>query len=111
MRGRIVITLMEFLGAMLDRDEAAIKGRDMQQPIHFVGCYYYDNTLDSGRWCDCDEDGDASRRYLAGVDAARARLRLYDAVEMADPATAATLRKIEALPYADHEDYRQEWAP
>ncbi len=58
-------------------------------------------------------------RVLAECEAKRARLRLADDIEgEADDDTyhwgrsiAERIRKIKALPYADHPDYREEWKP
>jgi len=93
------VTLTEFLLARIAEDE---KWR-----WHIDYC----RALDDGA-CDCQ----ATERVLAECDAKRRRLALLDAVnDERVPRLSIYLRdllpRLEALPYADHPDYRQEWKP
>lgn len=88
-----------FLSARLDENEAAIKSRDLNLPIHYVGCYYYDNSFDAGLRCDCDEDGRASAFFLAEIKAKR------EVIECLTQPDRALLVAILSVPYSDHPDY------
>lgn len=67
----------QFLLEQLAVDEASIRNRDRTRPIHFSGCYYYENTLDSNWHCDCDEDGEASKKALLDIQSKRELLARF----------------------------------
>lgn len=118
------MTLVEFVTAMLDRDEAVARkaaeasyDTEWREMDNVYGATEVNNLIAIGPWGgDLYDVGEHIARHdparvLAAVVAARARLHLYDAVEMTDPTTAAMLRKTEALPYADDPDYDEAWRP
>lgn len=101
------MTLVEFLLARIVEDEAVLADAAVRwSPTPGTAL-----TTFLGDW------GDDERwiidlplgRALAECAAKRARLHLYDAVEMTDPTTADALRKAEACVYDDHPDYDESW--
>lgn len=112
--------LTEFLLARVAEDEMAVRTRDKSAPIHYVGCVYYNNDIGEFCPCDCDEDGEATRRQLAECEAKRRIVEEHPQFvsegmsycETCERSTSPcnTLRLL-ALPYADHPDYREEWRP
>jgi hypothetical protein len=121
------VTITEFLLARIAEDEADARDRSMSAPIHYPGCYYYNYSLDANRFCDCDEDGDSTKRVLAECAAKRAIIEQHREsrffarhqgcvvcrtgsgpllpVEYPCP----TVRALAAV-YKDHPDYQPEWA-
>jgi hypothetical protein len=93
------MTMELFLSARLDEDENAIKNREWNLPIHFPGCWYYDNNLDINAHCDCDEDGSASKKALAEIKAKRS------AAECLTGRDRDLIIAILSVPYADHPDF------
>lgn len=91
--------LLTFLLSRLDEDEKAIKDRDMQFPIHFVGCWYYNNNLDAYSKCDCDEDGRASKRALVDIAAKRALISSFNGNDQ------EYIISLLAGVYVDHPEY------
>lgn len=72
------MSIVEFLKARIDEDEATARGRSNAAPIHYSGCYYYSCSLDSGWFCDCDEDGKATTRLLAERAAKRSIIKQHE---------------------------------
>ena len=110
--------LTEFLLSRIAEDEAIARERPVDQPIHHPGCYYYSYSLDSGWFCDCDDDGKASARLLSECAAKRAIVALYrqEDLESSDRGRyfyaegAGDAAKALASVYKDHPDYRREWS-
>jgi hypothetical protein len=105
------MTITEFLEARIAEDEAIARDRPASAPIHYTGCYYYSYSLDSGWFCDCDEDGKASARLLAECAAKRAIIKAFDPQSPdLDPYVGRDVIAMLAAAYKDHPDYQQEWA-
>lgn len=92
--------LITFLRERLAEDEKKIVERDSMAPIHFVGCYYYSNTLDAGYYCDCNEDDtDANTKYLDDI---KSKHQIIDACR-----SMINVLLLLAYPYRDHPDYEK----
>jgi hypothetical protein len=110
-------TLTDFVEARIADKEAAIKGRSFDLPIHFCGCYYYNYTLDVNRFCDCDEDGEASAPLLAECAAMRKIVEMFQTARPAlgewesDYASAAydAVRALASI-WSDHPQFDPAWA-
>ena len=108
------MTLVEFLSARLDEDEAAA------QEVHLVACEIHPQGMED-TWCTCP----IPARVLAEVEAKRRIVEEHsdtkedvhecqgyidDRRSVAIWEHCPTLRLL-ALPYADHPDYDEEWKP
>lgn len=90
--------LITFLRERLAEDEKKIRERDTSLPIHFVGCYYYSNTLDAGYYCDCEEnDMDATSKFLDDISS---KHKIIDRCR-----TIPEVLVLLAHPYREHPDY------
>jgi hypothetical protein len=94
-----VSKLITFLRQRLTEDAEAIRLRDLNLPIHFVGCYYYSNTLDAGLHCDCNEDASAEKKYIADI---HSKHKIIDRCR-----NMPDVLLLLALPYKDHPDYEE----
>jgi hypothetical protein len=94
-----VSKLITFLRHRLTEDAEAVRLRDLNLPIHFVGCWYYSNNLDAHIECDCNEDDRAAKKYIEDI---RSKHKIIDICRnMPD-----VLLQL-ALPYKDHPDYEE----
>jgi hypothetical protein len=105
-------TLTDFLLARIAEDEATIRNRSDSAPVHYVGCYYYNNSISPDEWsakhCDCAEFADPVPRQLAECEAKR---RIVDLTQHGCGDDYERVQRALALPYADHPDYRPAWRP
>ncbi|MFE5628463.1 DUF6221 family protein [Streptomyces sp. NPDC056543] len=114
--------LVQFLRARLDEDEQTARGTAME----WGTAWTVDEAMTSVRsdtGADVVAEPNVPIRHIAShdparvlreVDAKRRRLEvLADAIQRGhdDYDIATELLPLEALPYADHPDYRDEWRP
>jgi hypothetical protein len=118
------MNIIEFLEARIAEDEAVARG------AHYEGQRWYSEEEFVGRYPDCCDCGcevmmGANRkieaahvatwqpaRVLAECAAKRRRIQVIQDgwVSYNDDNILGELLEIEALPYKDHPDYRQEWS-
>lgn len=108
--------LVEFLRARLDEDEAVAK-EAKPGPWTYDGSVYATHPVDEVVDYSYESGEHIARhdpaRVLREVEAKRLRLDEIER-ELADDPTNETTRwlsRVEALPYADHPEYRNEWKP
>lgn len=114
------MTITEFLLARIEEDEAIARDRPNSAQIHYSGCYYYNYSLDANWECDCDDDGEGTKRLLAECAAKRAIIALHrpitqywwpeqvpvEVCEMCDDERweCETIRALASV-YSGHKDY------
>jgi hypothetical protein len=115
-----VVTLVEFLRARLDEDEAMVRRNLGRSGIGDDGNFPDYRTYDGPDLEAADDYLYHFRptRELADVAAKRAIVDLCEAgIDPDTPATPGTRAAYRAIlgymaePFADHADYRQEWKP
>ena len=96
------MTLIEFLLARIAEDENG------SASLHRIGCNFMIDGLGGAPLDSCDCDGPA--RVLAECEAKQLLVK-YEAQWLHDPLIPTFVLRVLSLPYADHPDYQQEWAP